>query len=278
METRRCSACGESKPLDQFKVKAVHADRIICQPYCISCQRDYRRRHYRENKAYYIQKVREREACIRRMIKATKMRPCADCGIQYATWQMDFDHVRGTKVMGLARKDSSSLSVRSVQAEIAKCEVVCANCHRERTHLRRTAGGESKPLDSSKVKTVQGDSAIPQSSDTGGQGGYRRHHYLQNKQEYLRRKRERDARIRDLAETAKARPCADCGIQYAPWKMDFDHVSGSKVMGVANLVRLKVAVRTLLAEIAKCEVVCANCHRNRTYLRRLAFKKSPEQL
>ena len=50
---------------------------------------------------------------------------------------MDFDHVRGTKVTILAKLRSGRASLSKIEAEIAKCEVVCANCHRIRTYLRR---------------------------------------------------------------------------------------------------------------------------------------------
>jgi len=45
--------------------------------------------------------------------------------------------------------------------------------------------------------------------------------------------------------------------------MDFDHVSGEKVMNIAQLSRLS-SPASLLSEIKKCELVCANCHRIRT--------------
>ena len=69
---------------------------------------------------------------------------------------------------------------------------------------------------------------------------------------------------RTLVREAKSVPCADCGRSYPYYVMDFDHVKGSKVCGVARLVttRNKGAV---LREIDKCEVVCANCHRMRTH-------------
>ena len=71
----------------------------------------------------------------KRIIEAAKAGPCADCGIAYPPHVMDFDHVRGVKLraVGLLR----SGSVERLLAEIAKCEVVCSNCHRERTHQRR---------------------------------------------------------------------------------------------------------------------------------------------
>lgn len=137
MEARRCSACHTSKPLNQFKIKSVHPDRVIYQAYCIPCQREYRKRHYRANKEEYLRRVRERNQRLRRLVQDAKAKPCADCGVQYAPWQMDFDHVRGVKVKGLANLLGWKVSIRKVLAEIAKCEVVCANCHRDRTHHRR---------------------------------------------------------------------------------------------------------------------------------------------
>jgi hypothetical protein len=60
-------------------------------------------------------------------------RPCLDCGVSYPFYVMDFDHVRGTK-----RKEVSSLStLKSIKAEIEKCDLVCANCHRHRTFSRK---------------------------------------------------------------------------------------------------------------------------------------------
>ena len=64
-----------------------------------------------------------------------KDRPCADCGIQYPSWVMQFDHVRGEKKFDIAQ--ASSASEKRLLEEIAKCEVVCANCHAERTYDRK---------------------------------------------------------------------------------------------------------------------------------------------
>jgi hypothetical protein len=47
--------------------------------------------------------------------------------------------------------------------------------------------------------------------------------------------------------------------------MDFDHVRGEKQSNVASLVGMSASEERLRAEIAKCDVVCANCHRERTY-------------
>lgn len=59
---------------------------------------------------------------------------CRDCHRGFPPEAMDFDHVRGTKVAGITQMWSWGRA--RVLAEIAKCELICANCHRERTVFR----------------------------------------------------------------------------------------------------------------------------------------------
>lgn len=70
------------------------------------------------------------------LITRAKDVPCADCGQRYDTEAMDFDHVRGVKSFNIGSARSSVLPDR-IREEIAKCEVVCAACHRRRTMERR---------------------------------------------------------------------------------------------------------------------------------------------
>ena len=73
----------------------------------------------------------------------------------------------------------------------------------------------------------------------------------------------------DYTDAVKvAAGCADCGIRSEhPEIYDFDHLDHtSKVNAISNLMT-KGAWGDFLAEIAKCEVVCANCHRIRTRAR-----------
>lgn len=71
--------------------------------------------------------------------------PCMDCKKQYPYYVMDFDHVRGVKQKNVSEL-ISTLSKKKIDLEIAKCEIVCSNCHRIRTHLRKVSkrDGESK--------------------------------------------------------------------------------------------------------------------------------------
>lgn len=59
-----------------------------------------------------------------------------------------------------------------------------------------------------------------------------------------------------------AAPCTDCGHHFAPCQMDFDHVSGQKVKPVSQMTG--GSWEAIEREIAKCDLVCANCHRVRT--------------
>jgi hypothetical protein len=72
-----------------------------------------------------------------------------------------------------------------------------------------------------------------------------------------------------IVREAKNQPCADCGIQYPYYVMDLDHRPGSgKLANMTRLVNRGRSKEVLEAEIAKCDVVCANCHRMRTYQRK----------
>lgn len=82
----------------------------------------------------------------------------------------------------------------------------------------------------------------------------------------LARDQRRRVNYRALMSKLKAAPCADCGRTFPPVCMDFDHTERNKVRGVGSMKNESPA--KLLAEIAKCELVCSNCHRIRTEERR----------
>lgn len=103
------------------------------------------RDHYVANRATYIARASEsnkqnRERIVA-LIREAKNRPCVDCGVRHPFYVMQFDHVRGKKLFTIGDVKNRSLS--RVAAEIAKCEVVCANCHAERTYQRAQAAARS---------------------------------------------------------------------------------------------------------------------------------------
>ena len=64
------------------------------------------------------------------------------------------------------------------------------------------------------------------------------------------------------------RGCADCGYCEHPDALEFDHVRGEKRDILSRLKNYAKNEAELLDEIAKCDVVCANCHRIRTASRK----------
>lgn len=81
------------------------------------------------------------------IIHEYKNHPCKDCGVSYPYYVMDFDHLNGeeklfniSKIGNFKGKDGK----KKLIAEIQKCEVVCSNCHRERTHERKELSAQTK--------------------------------------------------------------------------------------------------------------------------------------
>ncbi len=69
-------------------------------------------------------------------------------------------------------------------------------------------------------------------------------------------------RRRKILEELKSVPCSDCGNKYPVYVMDFHHREGEeKIRGVSHMT----SVSAIIKEAQKCDVVCANCHRIRTW-------------
>lgn len=69
-------------------------------------------------------------------------------------------------------------------------------------------------------------------------------------------------------------PCSDCGNKYPSIVMDFDHLGDDKRFTISQIFKVKsITVYDIEEELAKCELVCANCHRLRT-----AFRSSERRL
>lgn len=84
-----------------------------------------------------------------------------------------------------------------------------------------------------------------------------------------RQTRENQRRYRQNAREWKkeyltTHSCVDCGEKDFRC-LDFDHVRGVKKVNISILIRRGQTLKSILQEVAKCDVRCANCHRKRTY-------------
>jgi transposase len=90
-----------------------------------------------------LTRSRDIRSSITKHIQSVKQEtPCADCKENYPYWVMEFDHL-DNKSFTISHFKHTTYSLDRVKAEIAKCEVVCANCHKNRTYLRMVKTGNS---------------------------------------------------------------------------------------------------------------------------------------
>lgn len=112
--------------------------------------REYNRAYWKqwyanpENKAAHNARAVKRNAknkeARRQYIRQQKDVPCTDCNQRYPYYVMQFDHVRGEKKFDLSQAATMWASMDRIIEEVAKCEVVCANCHAIRSWSRVNTG------------------------------------------------------------------------------------------------------------------------------------------
>ena len=85
------------------------------------------------------------------------------------------------------------------------------------------------------------------------------------------------SQMRQLVNNIKNQPCQDCGGSFPTPVMEFDHTdSTTKREAVSTMVETGMSQKAILTEIAKCDLVCANCHRLRTWKRKgISFTSEP---
>jgi hypothetical protein len=149
---RTCGRCQKAKALSEFAWRRKAKGQF--DNYCRRCRAIYKREHYRNNKQRYIDNAAARRRRIldertRFLVEFLKSNPCVDCG-ENDLIVLEFDH-QSDKSFDVAY-GIRNCNWEAVLAEIAKCEVVCANCHRRRTahrqgSLRRLHIGQSESSD-----------------------------------------------------------------------------------------------------------------------------------
>jgi hypothetical protein len=127
---KQCSKCTLLKPADQFNKKGKHLHSL-----CKECNKLYQAEWYLKNSdkvksksrlSNKISKVRNQKYV--RGIKASK--GCFFCPEKEPV-ALDFHHTSNDKEHNIARLANSSNAIEFIEKEIAKCIVVCSNCHRK---------------------------------------------------------------------------------------------------------------------------------------------------
>ncbi len=154
--------------------------------------------------------------------------PCVGCA-ESDPLVLEFDHLQNKRA-NVSQLTAAGWSIRRLQREIDLCEVVCVNCHRRRTAHRGVSW--------------RNDPSI-----------------LDSTPQLLPNERRNMLRLRQVLQEGR---CVDCGIDDL-LILEFDHV-GAKRGNVVELARRGCSLTVLEAELARCEIRCANCHRRRTQL------------
>lgn len=133
MQTRTCDARGVAQTSRDFPSRSGR---------CRECHRGSMREHHRRNRGYYLAMARARQVVVIEQTRAFLLHylqehPCVDCGIDDPL-VLEFDHRDpAEKVASVAVLARSGFPLPRVVAEVGKCDVRCANCHRRRTHVKR---------------------------------------------------------------------------------------------------------------------------------------------
>jgi hypothetical protein len=94
--------------------------------------------------------------------------------------------------------------------------------------------------------------------------GYAHNHYVANKAAYLDRAKNYKKQIKAIVDDLKSQPCQDCKHTYPPICMDFDHRDPMQKKHLVSVLTNQGRIKALREEVAKCDLVCSNCHRIRT--------------
>jgi transposase-like protein len=226
---RRCGRCRLELPLESFNRLG---DGL--QWWCRTCFAAYFRvrgdLHRNQSKAAKKARIRLLRAHV---LDYLREHPCVDCG-ESDPVVLEFDHI-GQKTAALAALVSAGAPLTAIEAEIARCEVVCASCHRRRT-AERAGWRRADP-----------DTATRPYATASIARNFAHLHSI-------------------LERTA----CLDCG-ESDPLVLEFDHVR-DKRNAVTRLAWHGCSLATIDAEIRKCEIRCANCHRRATASRAGHFR------
>lgn len=130
---KHCNRCNQTKPISAFSPRKGSGNRADgYQAYCKTCQRTYMQERYEANKDRYTQKTKSRKASIKAEYQKIKSElHCSRCPETHPA-TLDFHHADpAAKERSVSLMVHEGWNIDRIRAEIAKCEVLCSNCHRK---------------------------------------------------------------------------------------------------------------------------------------------------
>lgn len=129
-----CGSCKEIKTENDFYKNCVKKDGL--GSYCKKCNTLWVKKRYLRNKEYYDNKNKEARLRNQKYVhKYLLDHPCIDCGEKDPV-VLEFDHIKDKKIC-VSEMVRKLHALSSIQKEIEKCVIRCANCHRKKTAKER---------------------------------------------------------------------------------------------------------------------------------------------
>lgn len=134
MEKKRCSRCKKTKNIKEFRIRTNGK----YNNFCIQCNKEYGREHYKNNKQYYYERNKKARIELRKWyIEYKSHLQCEICGENHPAC-IDFHHKESSFKTDNISQAFPNWSKKRILEEIKKCRILCANCHRklhyEETH------------------------------------------------------------------------------------------------------------------------------------------------
>lgn len=139
MTTKKCDTCKEIKHLTDFNKNKCKKDGL--NSICRSCSNARSKRYYAENREKHLEVIKVRSRKLNRTNQDNMLQylsesgGCVDCG-ETDIVVLEFDHLDSSNKEANISNVYKSWKWERTLSEIAKCDVVCANCHRKRTAAR----------------------------------------------------------------------------------------------------------------------------------------------
>jgi len=132
---KKCHCCSNILPTNQFYKNCKRDDGL--QTYCKKCSNLRRVKYYKDNKEQEV-KVRKnyQENQKQKYIEYKKTLKCINCN-ETRWYVLDFHHKNNDKEFDVSSMAVGRCSWEKVLSEIKKCDVLCANCHREKHFLEK---------------------------------------------------------------------------------------------------------------------------------------------
>lgn len=128
METKVCTRCPERgpQPIDNFAIKSGSRR----QSWCKECKRAYNNQDYASNNQYHRDRLKARRDSIRNWYRELKASlQCSRCPENHPACLQFHHRDPSEKDFTLSGAFTRGWSIQKLQEEIAKCDVLCANCH-----------------------------------------------------------------------------------------------------------------------------------------------------